>query len=297
MNGKHRIVTFSLVVFSALTFHTYVTFGAMKDTDVDGLSDEAEINTYQTDPLLFDTDGDGRGDGDEILDGTDPLDPESSQIAILTRPDPGLLGTPEKFAWYTGRASGILAFVLLTGVVVFGLVISSRAFTKFIPGTTAYETHRFISWLALGTVILHSSSFFFDNFMKMKVVEALVPFVITRDFQTTLGFNVGLTVTLGIIAFYFLLILIFTSEYRSHIHPKVWRVIHYLSAGAYIFFILHGFLTGTDSKEWWMQALYATSASLVFFLILVRILSRNFIPAVRTWYKEKIGETPMSPSH
>lgn len=291
MSGKHSVLIFFFVLLFTFGYAGRFAEGAIKDTDVDGLSDEAEINTYHTDPLVFDTDGDGRGDGDEILDGTDPLDKESSQIATLTRPDPGLIGSPEKFAWYVGRASGILAFTLLTGVVVFGLIISSRAFTKFVPGAMAYETHRFISWLALGTVILHFSSFFFDNFMKMKVIEALVPFAMSRNFQTTLGFNVGLTVTLGIIAFYLLLVLIFTSEFRSKIPPKVWRAIHYLSAAAYLLFMLHGFLTGTDSREWWMQALYATSASLVFFLILIRILSRNLIPSVRTWWKNKTEET------
>jgi len=85
---------------------------------------------------VFDTDNDGRGDGDEILDRTDPLDMESSYIAALSQPDPGIWGNPNKWAWYLGRASGILAFILLTGVVSFGLIISSRAFMKVVPGAT-----------------------------------------------------------------------------------------------------------------------------------------------------------------
>ncbi|HCJ45521.1 MAG: hypothetical protein AUK58_01405 [Candidatus Moranbacteria bacterium CG2_30_41_165] len=295
MNGKHKINIFSLIIFSLFFFQNIVAFGALKDTDVDGLTDEAEITVYQTDPALPDTDGDGTDDGQEVLDGTDPLDSGSSSLQALSKEDPGLLGSSEKFAWYLGRASGILAFILLTGVVVFGLIISSRAFTKFIPGATAYETHRFISFLALGTVVLHFSSFFFDAFMKMKVVEALVPFVLTRSFPTTLGFNMGISVALGIIAFYCILILVFTSEFRSKIPPKVWRAIHYISAGAYFLFVLHGFMSGTDSETWWMRMLYITSLTLVFVLVLVRILSRNFIPAVRAWYKEKTGGTPSAP--
>ena len=118
MSGKHNILIVSFILLFVFGCTERFAEGAIKDTDVDGLSDTAEINTYHTDPFVFDTDGDGRGDGDEILDGTDPLDKESSQIAVLTRPDPGLIGSPEKFAWYVGRASGILAFTLLTGVVV-----------------------------------------------------------------------------------------------------------------------------------------------------------------------------------
>jgi hypothetical protein len=43
------------------------------DTDGDGLSDGAEVNTYGTNPLLADTDGDGLSDGAEVLIyGTNP---------------------------------------------------------------------------------------------------------------------------------------------------------------------------------------------------------------------------------
>ncbi len=45
----------------------------LKDSDNDGLSDEAELNVFGTDPHNWDTDGDGIGDGEEILvRGTNP---------------------------------------------------------------------------------------------------------------------------------------------------------------------------------------------------------------------------------
>lgn len=289
MNGKHKILTLFFGALLTLSFQYEVVFGALKDTDVDGLTDEAEITVYHTDPMLPDTDSDGTSDGQEVLDGTDPLDKGSSSLQALSKEDPGLLGSSEKFAWYLGRASGILAFILLTSTVVFGLVISSRAFNKLIPGTVSYETHRFVSFLALAVVVLHFSSFFFDAFMKMKVFEALVPFVLSRDFKTTLGFNMGLSTAFGIIAFYCIAILVFTSEFRAKIPPKVWRTIHYISAVAYFLFVLHGFMSGTDSGTWWMRMLYSISLGLVFVLVLTRILSRNFIPALRIWYKEKTG--------
>ncbi len=294
MNGRYKIPLFLFSFLFFFFFHNSISLGALKDVDVDGLTDEAENTIYHTDPALPDTDGDGTSDGQEVLDGTDPLDAGSSILESVSKQDPGLLGNSDKFAWYFGRATGILAFILLTGVVVFGLVISSRAFNKMIPGALSYETHRFISFLALGTVILHFSSFFFDAFMKMKIFEALIPFVLSRTFPTTLGFDMRTSVALGIIAFYGMLILIFTSEFRAKMSPKVWRAIHYISAGTYFLFILHGFMTGTDSNTWWMRSLYISSLSLVFGLILIRILSRNIIPAFRSWYKEKTEKASSS---
>jgi len=51
------------------------------DTDGDGLSDGDEINLFHTDPLLADTDGDGLRDGLEVRTGSDPLDPNSFNLA------------------------------------------------------------------------------------------------------------------------------------------------------------------------------------------------------------------------
>ena len=45
------------------------------DTDGDGLNDDAEVDTWNTDPLKADTDGGGVSDGTEVGRGSDPLDP------------------------------------------------------------------------------------------------------------------------------------------------------------------------------------------------------------------------------
>ena len=56
---------------------------AQADTDYDGLYDGEEVNTYDTDPLLYDTDEDGISDGDEIYIGKDPNDPADGNIRLL----------------------------------------------------------------------------------------------------------------------------------------------------------------------------------------------------------------------
>ncbi len=49
----------------------------LADTDGDGLTDGAEVNTHGTNPLLADTDGDNYSDSAEITAGTNPLNPAS----------------------------------------------------------------------------------------------------------------------------------------------------------------------------------------------------------------------------
>jgi hypothetical protein len=53
----------------------------MVDTDGDGLLDSAETTTIGTDPNVFDTDGGGVGDGDEWVNGKNPLDPTDDNAA------------------------------------------------------------------------------------------------------------------------------------------------------------------------------------------------------------------------
>jgi hypothetical protein len=55
---------------------------AREDPDADQLANIAEFRN-KTDPQAADTDGDGFGDGEEILDGFDPTDPEDNLAAEL----------------------------------------------------------------------------------------------------------------------------------------------------------------------------------------------------------------------
>ena len=65
------VITTAVVLMAKASAYTTIT-----DTDNDGLSDDDEVNIYETDPNNPDTDEDGVDDGDEIDAETDPLDPD-----------------------------------------------------------------------------------------------------------------------------------------------------------------------------------------------------------------------------
>lgn len=255
---------------------------AVKDTDVDGLSDESEIGTYLTDPNNADTDSDGVTDGQEVVNGTDPLDANHRIPQVSDFSDPGILGTPEQFPWLFSRAAGILAFILLTASSAFGLVISSRAFQKIFPGADAYEFHRTISILSIFAVVAHFVSLLFDRFFGLTFLDALLPFRFAREgVMSAGGFDLRLPIAFGIIAFYLIVLLVVTAEFRAKMPPKIWRIVHYASFAAYPLFLLHGFMSGTDSREGWMRAIYALSVTIMIVLVSVRIFSRTLAPIIR----------------
>ncbi|WP_304511247.1 Ig-like domain-containing protein [Desulfopila sp. IMCC35008] len=73
VNDGHLYSDEALIQFSVLA----------QDTDNDGLSDDEEVNTYQTDPFDPDSDGDGLHDGDEVqVHGTDPNSMDSDNDGL-----------------------------------------------------------------------------------------------------------------------------------------------------------------------------------------------------------------------
>jgi len=270
MFGKHSR---SFTVLFALLFGGFFVLVAntqalVKDSDADGLTNQAETEIYLTDPMNPDTDGDTVSDSDEILAGTNPINKDSHPIQAAASEISGNISV----AWYIGRSSGILAFILLTIVVVNGLLMTTRLVFKLLPPALNYEMHRFLSWMALITIIGHFVSFTFDDFFHLTFLEGLVPFSLHRSFSSNLGFNLQWAVGIGTIAFYGILALIISSELKGRfLSIKKWRALHYTSFLTYLLFLGHGFFSGTDSKEWWMVWLYSLSAFLVIGLTTIRI--------------------------
>ena len=62
--------------------NTHGTNPLVADSDGDGLSDGAEVNTHATNPLDADSDDDGFRDGVEVAAGSDPNDPTSFPAAV-----------------------------------------------------------------------------------------------------------------------------------------------------------------------------------------------------------------------
>lgn len=185
-----------------------------------------------------------------------------------------LTGTTDPIFWYISRISGITAFILLTLVVLMGLVQTSKSLLKYkvMSFMTAMETHRAFAWLGGISVFIHFSFLFFDKVFQLKIIEAAIPFQISRTFKSALGFDFNLTVSLGIFAIYFIILLVSTSELRKKIvSMKVWRFIHYISFITYLLFLVHGILSGTDSKQLWMITIYGVSFVLVFGMFLARL--------------------------
>ncbi len=288
MSGNHNLkkLLFTFIVLGSVL--ATPAQASVKDTDADGLTDQAEQSVYLTDPANPDTDGDGTTDSTEILRGTNPLYAE-----YATHTSERLLDATEpSLAWYIGRASGIVAFILLTIVVVNGLLMTTRLVFTLFPPALNYDMHRFFSHMAWIAVVGHFVSFFFDSYFRLTIAEALIPFFLVREFSSHLGYDLRWAVGIGVVALYGILALVITSELKGRgISLKKWRALHYSSFLTYLLFLGHGYFAGSDSRSWWMLWLYGLSATLVCGLTGLRIYL-----AITQKKSSPVTTPPISPS-
>jgi len=155
-----------------------------------------------------------------------------------------LIGATSPLIWYTTRASGVVALVLLTASVCLGVLTTTRLTTRSLPRFAVGDLHGRISLVAMVFVLLHVATSVLDTYVSIGLVAALVPF--TSAYKP-------LDVALGTVAFDLLLAVTVTSILRRFIDAKLWRGIHWLVYASWPIAFAHGLVIGTDMRFGWMQ--------------------------------------------
>ena len=188
-----------------------------------------------------------------------------------------LLGSDPKAFWYLSRGSAFVAMSLLWLSMALGLTITNKMARTWPGAPAAFAIHEYVSLLGLAFAIFHALVLMGDHYIKFTLAQVLIPFA-------SVGYKPLLT-GLGQVGFYVWLLVALSFYVRSHIGPKAWRAIHYVSFLCYCVALYHGITSGTDTKMLWAQSYYWISgASLIFLLmhrIVVTILAKFSKPARR----------------
>jgi methionine sulfoxide reductase heme-binding subunit len=150
--------------------------------------------------------------------------------------------------WYTTRATGVVALILLTATVVLGVTGVFRLAGPNWPRVITAGLHRNISLLALMFVIVHILTTVLDSFVHITLLNAVIPF--SSSYRR-------LWLGLGAVAFDLLLAVLLTSLIRERLPQRFWRTVHWLSYACWPIALWHGLGTGTDSKLPWLLVLTA----------------------------------------
>jgi methionine sulfoxide reductase heme-binding subunit len=156
--------------------------------------------------------------------------------------------------WYTARATGVVALILLTITVALGVAGTARLSTELLPAVVRSGLHRNVSLLAVAFIAVHVLSSVLDPYAGIKLISAIVPF--SSDYRP-------FWLSLGAIAFDMLLALILTSLLRSRLPFRAWRAVHWFGYACWPVALWHGLGTGTDSRLSWLLLLEVGCALVV----------------------------------
>ena len=165
--------------------------------------------------------------------------------------------------WYVTRSSAILAWMLMTLAVIWGVLLSTRIFRKVDNPGWLQDLHRYFGGLSLVMIGVHIVSLMLDGWLHFTPLQALVPF--------QAGYR-PIPVALGIGAFYLLVVVYGSSLFRNRLPPRFWRFLHYFNYGSVVLIGFHAGLTGTDVGHWWYFAVSIVILSLTATAVIVRLV-------------------------
>jgi sulfoxide reductase heme-binding subunit YedZ len=148
--------------------------------------------------------------------------------------------------WYTTRATGVVALVLLSATVVLGVVTSVRFATYRWPRFALQDLHKRLSLLSVAFVFLHVVTTVSDSYAPIGWISAVVPF--TSPYRR-------IWLGLGTLAVDLLLAVTVSSLLRNRISARSWRALHWLAYASWPVALVHGLGTGTDAHLGWMMLL------------------------------------------
>ncbi len=169
-----------------------------------------------------------------------------------------------KAAWYASRAAAVVAYVLLTISVVWGLVLSTKITKEITPAPAVLGLHNAVGWAAVGLGAFHGLALMMDTYYTYSIFHLLIPF--TGPYRP-------LWVGLGTISLYLMFAASASFLWKKWLGQRTWKLIHYLTFPMYGIVTLHGFMAGTDSGQLGTNAMYLGSILLVLFLTNYRVMA------------------------
>jgi sulfoxide reductase heme-binding subunit YedZ len=164
--------------------------------------------------------------------------------------------------WITSRAAGIVALVLSSLSVCVGLLMGGRLLKGRKPDLRV--AHEALSLATLGAIAVHGLTLLGDGFLHPSLGDVAIPFLSTYKTLWT---------SIGIVAFWAMLLLGLSYYARMRIGPQRWRRLHRFTALAWVLGLVHSLGEGTDAGQTWFLAMTAIVVVPAVALLLVRTIA------------------------
>lgn len=145
--------------------------------------------------------------------------------------------------WYISRATGVVALLLMTAVLLLGLLVSRQGKLPGLPRFAVSGLHRNLSLIAVVFVVIHVLTAVFDGYVDIPVLSAIVP--LSSPYER-------LWLALGAVSFDLSLAIVVTSLLRTRIGRRTWKGVHWLAYLSWPIAWLHSYGSASDMKSGWL---------------------------------------------
>ncbi len=164
--------------------------------------------------------------------------------------------------WYASRATGIVALVLLTAVLVLGILVNRQGRLPGLPRFAVTDIHRNLSLLSVAFIAIHVLTAVLDTYVHIPLLSAVIPFASGYE-RLWLG--------LGAVSLDIMLAMIVTSLLRGRMNRLLWRAIHLLAYASWPVAFAHSIGSSTDLQHGWMLDLAIGCAMIVAVAVIWRL--------------------------
>ena len=119
--------------------------------------------------------------------------------------------------WYASRATGVVALLLLTAVMLLGLLVTRQGRLPGLPRFATSGLHRNLSLLGTVFVLVHVTTAVADGYVNIPLTAAVEP--LTSPYER-------LWLGLGAVSLDLMLAVVVTSLLRRHLSRNLWRAVH-----------------------------------------------------------------------
>ncbi len=164
--------------------------------------------------------------------------------------------------WVFERLFAFLAYLAMTGSVVYGLLLSTKILDVIAHRPITFALHQDLASFGVGFAAVHGM---------LLALDKTVPFTLAQIAVPGLSPHAPIWVAAGQVAFYLMAVVVGSFYVRRQIGQRAWRTLHYVTFLAFIGGTVHGVMAGTDSGTPWAWWMYVGSTIAVVFLLTYRI--------------------------
>ena len=192
--------------------------------------------------------------------------------------------------WYASRATGVVALLLLTAVLLLGLLVSRQGRLPGLPRFAVTGLHRNLSLIAVVFIALHVLSAVADGYVNIPLTAAVVPLASPYE-RLWLG--------LGAVSLDIMIAVVVTSLLRRHLSRRVWRGVHLFAYASWPIAWVHSVYSSGDLRHGALFVLAVACAVIVVIAVIWRLAAaaRDVPRAERVGQLMSVVHHPMSAMH